>query len=82
MSYTSSNLSVASDAFPITPSDVGTLARAVRAIYIGGTGAVTVKTRSGAVVTFAAVPQGRDLQIEAVQIMATGTTATLLVGLV
>ena len=82
MTYATSNLSVASDAFPITPSDAGTLARAVRAIYVGGTGNITVKTRSGAIVLFTAVPQGRDLQIEAVQVMATGTTATLLVGLV
>jgi len=55
-----------------------------RAIYVGGAGAVAVKTQAGATaVTLAAVPVGTILpiQIDGGQIMSTNTTATNLVAL-
>lgn len=63
----------------ITPSDA-TL-QAFRALYIGGTGTVTLIDESGASVLFSAIPVGTYLWIGGTKVMATGTTATLIVGL-
>jgi hypothetical protein len=55
-----------------------------RAIYVGGAGNVAVKTTAGATaVTFTAPPVGTilPLNIEGGQIMATNTSATLLIAL-
>lgn len=64
---------------PITPSD--TAAQTYRAIYVGGAGNVTVVTTGGDTVTFTAPPVGTILPVEVQLVKATGTTATLLVGL-
>ena len=69
-------------AIAITPSD--TIPVNCRAIYVGGAGNVAVKTTSTATaVTFTAPPVGAVLPIviDGGQIMATNTTATLLVAL-
>lgn len=66
-------------AFAVTPSD--TAGNQCRAIYVGGTGDVTVVTLGGNTVTFKAVPVGVILPVECALIKATLTTATLLVGL-
>lgn len=66
----------------VTPSDTTIIN--CRAIYVGGAGNVAVKTQSGAAaVTFTAPPVGTILpiMIDGGQIMATNTTATLLVAL-
>jgi hypothetical protein len=70
--------SVYSTATAITPSD--TAAQTYRAIYVGGAGNVTL-TVMGKQVTFTAPPVGSIIPVECQQVMATGTTATLLVGL-
>ncbi|GLQ17876.1 spike base protein, RCAP_Rcc01079 family [Maritalea porphyrae] len=70
------------DAFSITPSDVTDFAELVRAIYIGGPGQVTLKTPSGALVTFEGLSGGSVLPVRAQAVLATGTTATSLVGIV
>lgn len=77
----------AQDAFSITPHDTNNLPFATRAIYVGGTGDLVVKMRGfanegGATVTFKAVPVGTVLPISAGQVLLTGTTASLLVGLI
>ena len=70
-------------AFAITPSDATNFDQTTTSgVYVGGTGAVTAVMVDGKVVTFSAVPVGAVLPIEATRINATGTTATLLVGLV
>jgi len=69
-------------AVAVTPSDTTVIN--CRAIYVGGTGAVAVKTVAGATaVTLAAVPVGTVLPIaiDGGQIMSTNTTATNLVAL-
>ena len=68
-------------AFAITPSD--TTPMTCRAIYVGGAGNVALKSAYGAAVTFTAVPVGTILPVglDNGQVMATNTTATLLVGL-
>lgn len=66
----------------VTPSDT-TLINC-RAIYVGGAGNVAVKTQSGATaVTFTAPPVGTiiPINIDGGMIMATNTTATLLLAL-
>ncbi|MBU9261982.1 spike base protein, RCAP_Rcc01079 family [Burkholderia multivorans] len=68
-----------STAAAITPSD--TAAQTYRAIYVGGAGNVAVKTTGGNTVTFTAPPVGSIIPVEVQQVLATGTTATLLIGL-
>ena len=76
------NFATYSTAADVTKSD--TTIVNCRAIYVGGAGAVAVKTQAGAhAVTLAAVPVGTILpiQIDGGQIMSTNTTATHLVAL-
>jgi len=65
------------DAVSITKSD--TADNTYSAIYVGGTGAVTVVTEAGTEVTFSAVPVGTIIPIRTQKVKA-ATTATLLVG--
>jgi hypothetical protein len=65
----------------IVPSDSTELSQATRAIYVGGTGDLRVRMLSGATVTFANIQGGMSYPLRLRQIMATGTTATGLVGL-
>ena len=51
-------------------------------LYIGGAGNVAVVTEAGNTVTFTAVPVGTQLDIRVRQVLATGTTATNIVGLI
>lgn len=50
-------------------------------LYIGGAGDVAVVTEAGNTVTFTAVPVGTQLDIRVRQVLATGTTATNIVGM-
>lgn len=72
-----------SSAVAATPSD--TVPISCKAIYVGGAGNVTINPASagGTSVTFTAPPVGSILPVnlESGRIMATGTTATLLVAL-
>lgn len=63
----------------ITTSD--TVLQQWSAIYVGGAGNVAVTMESGDVVTFTAPPVGTVLPIRVSRVMATNTTATLLIGL-
>ena len=66
----------------VTPSDTTVIS--CRAIYVGGAGNVAVKTTSAAAaVTFTAPVLGTiiPIMIDGGQIMATNTTATLLLAL-
>ncbi|OWT62012.1 spike base protein, RCAP_Rcc01079 family [Candidimonas nitroreducens] len=73
------NVATYQTAAAITPSD--TAVQSYRAIYVGGTGDLTVRTAGGNVVTFKAVPVGAVLPIEVWQVHSINTTATDLVGL-
>lgn len=70
---------LAYDAIPITPNDDTVLNCA--GLYIGGTGSVIVRGRSGTSVTFAGVPAGTILPINVNRVMA-ASTATSIVGFV
>ena len=65
----------------IEPDDSGALSHVTRAIYVGGAGSLTVQLSGGDQVTLAAVPAGSLLPLRAARILATGTTATDIVGL-
>lgn len=73
--YTNSNDFAAT----IVPSDVTSLPQGVQ-VYVGGAGNVTIQDMAGNTVLFTAPPVGSVLPVRATRVMATGTTATLLVG--
>lgn len=76
MSYYTSGYSAA---VVMTKSD--TASNIAHAIYVGGTGDVAVVTAGGNSVIFSAVPAGTLIPIHIRQLLSTGTTATLIVGL-
>jgi hypothetical protein len=80
--YAGSGNEPAREMFTVAPSDAVALTKIPRGIYVGGTGDVVVKDHLGTSVTFKAVPVGTVLPICPTFIMATGTTATLMVGLI
>ena len=63
----------------ITPSD--TVLQQYNAIYVGGAGNLTVIAESGDSLLFTAPPVGTIIPIKVTKVMATGTTATALIGL-
>lgn len=74
------------DAVAVTPSDSVDLIDGVRGLWVGGAGAVAVQLpgfsgQSGATVTFSGVAAGTLLPVRARKVLATGTTATLILGL-
>jgi len=64
----------------VAPNDSGNPGT-FRALYVGGVGNVTLIGLDGNSVLFTAVPAGTTLNVGFTRIMATGTTATLLVGI-
>lgn len=72
----------ASHAFAITPSDTTDLTEAVRALYVGSGGSISLRTVSGATATFLSVSAGSILPVRADRVMQAGTTAADIVGLV
>ena len=73
--------SPARNAFAVTPHNTNELSNITRGLYIGGGGDVKVTTVAGSTVTFSAVPAGVILPVCAKIVFATGTTATLILGL-
>jgi hypothetical protein len=69
---------IASDAYTITPSDATT--QRANALYVGGAGNVAVKTEDGTTLTFTGAQAGGILPVRVIQVLATGTTATSLIG--
>ena len=72
----------ARDAFTVTPSDTVNFTTVARSLYFGGAGTATIVTGNGVTVLFSGIVAGTVLQVNAIRINATGTTATLIVGLV
>lgn len=69
-------------AFNITPHNTNMLTATVRCIYVGGTGNLNMVCPDGTTVLFSALPVGIFVPVCAVQVLATLTTASLLVGIV
>ena len=74
--------SPATHGFAVTPSDTLDLSEATRAIYVGSGGALALRFLSGQTAIFVGVAAGSILPVRADRILATGTTAGSLVGLV
>lgn len=64
----------------VTPSDGTDLAVVARALYVGGTGDLTLITTQGETVQFKSVPVG-VLPVMTARVKSTGTTATFIVAL-
>lgn len=73
--------SPATSGFGITPNDSVDLSEVTRALYVGVAGDVQVTLLSGSTLTFGNVNAGTFLPVRAVRVLATGTTASSLVGL-
>ena len=71
----------AGNAAALVPADDTALPHMTRALYVAGAGDVAVEMASGAYVTFPAVPAGSVLPCRLLRVLATGTTATGIVGL-
>lgn len=67
--------------FAITPHDTDDLAILPRAIMVTGAGAVTVILKDGMTVTLPGLAPGAIYPFRTARILATGTTATGIVGL-
>lgn len=72
----------AAHAFAVTPNDSADLVETTRALYVGATGSVAAVMASGSTVTFAAIQAGTTLPVRVTRVLATGTTASAVVGLV
>ena len=65
----------------LTPHDSNNESFEFQSIYVGGTGNITVVLQDDTTVLFSAVPVGTILPIAGKRVNATGTTATLMVGI-
>jgi hypothetical protein len=65
----------------ITPNDAQTLNHVTRGLYVGQGGDVTVRMLSGEVTTLANAQSGVLYPLRITQVLATGTTATNLLGM-
>ena len=71
----------ATGAFEITLHDVAVFAQPTRALWVGVTGTVRVRTLRGVVVSFVGVPTGTLLPVRVDRVYSTGTTASSIVGI-
>lgn len=68
--------------FDVTPNDVAALPFLTKALYIGGAGDLVLRSPLGqSDVTFRNLPAGYILDVRAIAVRATGTSATAIVGL-
>jgi hypothetical protein len=65
----------------IVPNDASDLPHVTRALYVGSPGDVVVKLQDGTVLSFANVASGALIPIRVARVLATGTTASQLLGL-
>ena len=66
---------------PVTPSNSSDLPYVSRALYVGGAGNIAIRLQDGTDLVLANVPTGTLLPIRAARVLASGTTATLIVEL-
>jgi hypothetical protein len=68
------------DAQAVTPTD-GAFVNLI-GVFVGGAGNLRVRTAKGNLVTFTGVPAGTQIALGIVEVLATSTTATNIVGYV
>ena len=73
--------SPATSGFPITPNDTAELATLPRGILLGAGGDVAVTFQDGATVTLKNLAEGVIYPVRVRAVLATGTTATDIVGI-
>jgi hypothetical protein len=73
-------LGPAQNAAAVTPSDTANLPTCCKRLWVGGAGNVELTTVGGSTVIYTAVPAGTYLQVRALQVFATLTTATNIVA--
>lgn len=71
----------ARNAYAVTPDDNNNMPNAGYCFWIGGAGNLKVTTVGGQTVTFSGIPAGTVLNIQAVKVFSTGTTASLILAL-
>lgn len=77
------SISPASSLVSITASDATVYTPALRAVYVGGGGGVTVVDTAGNTVLFSNILSGTMLgPFQVAKVMSTGTSATSLVGFI
>lgn len=69
------------NAAQIIPDDDALLGNVTRAIHVGGGGDLRVRMLGGEVVTLAGLQPGSMIPLRVRQVLATGTSATAIVGL-
>ncbi len=69
-------------AFAVVPHDTNTLPERIRGLYVGASGNIAVQLTEGTTTLFSNCQAGTILPVRAVAVLATGTTAANLVGLV
>ncbi len=67
--------------FPPNAAQSSTRVQVTRALWVGGAGDLNVTMISGDAALFSGVPAGTILPIQVKQVLATNTTATLILGL-
>lgn len=72
----------AAHAFAVTPNDGVDLSETTRALYVGTAGSIAAVMASGASVTFGSIASGTVLPVRVTRVLATGTTASAILGLV
>lgn len=79
--YSRSLVSPPESAAPITPGDASDISHVTRALYVGQGGDLRVAMLGGETVTFANVPPGTLMPLRVTRVLATGTTASAILGL-
>lgn len=79
--YKTGLTSPAREAVALTPDDATDLEDPTRAIFVGGSGNLAVQMISGQTVTFDNIQAGVIYPLRVARVLATGTTATGLLGL-
>ncbi len=72
----------ATDAFHVTPDDTIVFPQPTRAIYVGTGGDVSIELIGGGIVTLRGTLGGMIYPLRVQKILATGTTAADIVGLI
>lgn len=72
----------AAHAFAVAPNDGADLSETTRALYVGTAGSITAVMASGSSVTFGSIASGTVLPVRVTRVLATGTTASAILGLV
>ena len=72
----------ASSGFAVVPSDSIDLPETTRAIYVGTAGDIALRMLTGETLTLANVQPGSLFPLRVTRVLATGTTATGIAGLV